>query len=135
MYEKNGKRVVAGIATRRISGKRERKILLVRKKNTWGIPETEVRPSIGDQENLRNYLSEEVFGRRVGINQLYKIFRYSNGSGREVETYFVTAYGGRAEERNHVRWFDRCEINPKGEYSISNETSKIIKHLIEEGHF
>jgi len=132
MVEKKVEKVVSGIVIKRKRGKGEKLIALVQYENTWSLPKIELKPNIGDRENLGNYLSKEVFGGRVGINQHYISFVCGKGSKRGLDAYFATEYKNQKKMRDYVRWFDRDELISNEEHIISKETLRIVKYLISD---
>ena len=102
MVEKKREKVIFGIAIRRKRRKKENEIALVRNGDLWEFPGIKLKQDIGDKKTLGNYLTEEIFGRRVGVNQ-YFINSIHAESGREVHAYFATVYVNYGEEKTHVR--------------------------------
>ena len=134
MDEKNGKKVVAGIATRRISGQKEREILLVREKGKWGLPKVRVREEIEGLEELEMYISETLGMGRIGINNFYGEARDHEGYGKTIEAHLVTVHSEKKNSinGNNVKWFSRDEIHYP---DLSPITSRIIRSLRRDHYF
>ena len=135
MDEKNGKKVVSGIAIRRRSLRREREILLVKEKGKWELPKVRVRECIEGLEELELYMSETLGVGRIGINNFYGEVRDRRGDEKTIEAYLVTVYTGKEElinGKNNVRWFSKGEIKYP---DVSRITSRIIRYLKRDHYF
>ena len=135
MDEKNGKKIVAGIATRRISGKREREILLVEEEGRWELPKVRVSEEMEGLKELETYMSETLGMGKIGIKNLYGTVRDHEGNGKTIEAHLVTVYRGSPDPingENSARWFSRGKIK---DYDISHTTSRIIRSLRKNSYF
>ena len=139
MDEKNREKVVSGIATQRIIGKREREILLVRKNDTWIFPGGKPENGESELECLSREISEKLPRTRFKIKEHYCTAKGMNPHKNNritVEGYFihVSKVGKPSREIKQVRWFNRGEIKDR-KYDISSVTSRIIESLIEHNYF
>ena len=125
------KKAIDGVAIK------DRKILLVRKRQAWILPGGKPKKDESDIECLSREISEEILGTKFQIKDYYGSFTGETPHKKYILTakvYFidVSEVGNPAREIAEVRWFSRDETN---EYNISDITKKVICQLKEDNYF
>ena len=126
---KNGKNIekVLGMATRRVSGRLEREILLVQGERGLRFPRLEV--SEGDKEILVIEKLGKYFSEISGINDVWvNTDHYDLSTGRNpVRLYLVRAYGEgtTSEDAEWVTFTDGILENVNG--PLEERTRKTIR--------
>lgn len=114
-----------------------RKLLLVRKKQSWILPGGKPEPNESDLECLCREVREELSGTRLKDITYYKEFKGITpykGYLLRAKIYFAGIEGdlhASSAEINASEWFDRNNAN---KYNLSEITLEILNSLIKDGY-
>lgn len=110
---------------------KDKRILLVRKRETWILPGGKPEERETDVDCLNREFSQELPGLRLVIGSLYGFFKGKTphtGDILESKVYFAGVEGDKkpSAEISESAWVSRQEMNS---YNLSDITHKIIYSL------
>ena len=113
----------------------ERKILLVRKRQSWILPGGKPEPDESDIECLCREVSEELSGTQLDNIRYYGDFEGRTPHTRDIlraKVYFADIKGKLCQPATEIAEYNWIE-NPS-QYNLSDITSKIIDSLTKDGY-
>lgn len=113
----------------------ERKILLVRKRQSWILPGGKPEPGESDIECLCREVSEELSGTQLDNIRYYADFEGKTphtGDILRAKVYFADIKGKLCQPAAEIAEYNWIE-NPS-QYNLSDITSKIVDSLTKDGY-
>ena len=113
----------------------EKKILLVRKRQSWILPGGKPEPDESDIECLCREVSEELPGTQLDNIRYYGDFEGRTPHTRDIlraKVYFADIKGKLCQPAAEIAEYNWIE-NPS-QYNLSDITSKIVDSLTKDGY-
>ncbi|MDP3882313.1 MAG: NUDIX domain-containing protein [Nanoarchaeota archaeon] len=115
----------------------DKKILIVKKKETWILPGGKPEANEGDLECLCREVEEELSGTKISNQRFYREFEGQTphaGDMLKARVYFADLQGPLhifSKEILGVAWISSNEI---GNYNLSDITRKVLDDLNRENY-